>query len=47
MNSLFLRYTPHFLESISLATQGEKVKRFTTMKILLEYIQEDFQRNLD
>ena len=29
-------------EPISLATPGEKIKRLTTMKILLDYIQEDF-----
>ena len=44
---IYLYYTSYFNEPVSLATLGEKVKRFTTMKIRLDYIQEDFPVDMD
>ena len=38
--------TSYSYEPIWLATPGEKVKRFTKIKICLKYIQEDFQSHL-
>ena len=42
-----LHYATNLQELISLAIPGEKIKRYATMKICLDYVQEDFQSRLD